>query len=241
MRESVVVIGALLLAVVVGAAPGAQAATKCTFYVVHGIPGQDVGKAADLPVDVSFNGVYVVKALKFGKVSAALKLDPGSYGVKVYEAGMGPAAAATPLIQATVALADNEQASIVLHLTRTGKATLTRFRDDLSKIPNASGRIVVHALLAGADMGYRFTDNLYEHGHPMNTVDWLQNGNRIAMEVGTMAGSAYTLEIIEASENAPTFLKKAVTVLPNKVQLIYVVGTARTSSIAALNRVAAVK
>jgi len=65
-------IGALLF-VAVGVASAAAAPAKCTFYVVHGIPGQDIGKAADLPVDVSFNGVYVVKALKYGKISAACR------------------------------------------------------------------------------------------------------------------------------------------------------------------------
>lgn len=241
MKKAAVIIGSLVFVWIVLAAPGAQAATKCTFYIVHGIPGQDIGKAADLPVDVSFNGAYLVKALKFGKVSAALKLDAGSYGVKVYESGMGPAAAPTPLIQATVVLADNEQASIVLHLTKAAKATLAKFTNDLSKIANANGRIVVHALIAGVDMGYMFTNNKYEHGHPMNTIDLLQNGNKCAMEVGTADGSAYTLEVIESKENAPTLTRKAVSILPNKVQLIYVVGTANTTSIAVITKVIAVK
>jgi hypothetical protein len=237
MKKSILVVVTLVLAGLAWAAPGVQAATKCTFYVVHGLPGLDIAKAADLPVDVAFNNVYVVKALKFGKTSAALKLDPGSYAVKVYEAGQGPTAAATPLIQTAVVLAENEQASVVLHLTKAGKATLTKFANDLSKIVGGSGRIVVHCLIAGADMGFYFLNNKYEGGHPLNLIDWLPAGNKCAMEVSPAWGTSYKLEVIESKPNAPTFLQKDFSVVANKVLLIYIVGTVRTSSLTVITKV----
>lgn len=233
MRKGVIVVGVLLLAGMAWVAPCAQAATKCTFYVVHGLPGQDIGKAADLSVDVAFNGAYVAKALKFGKVSNAVKLDPGSYAVKVYEAGQ----TATPLVQATVVLAENEQASVVLHLTKTGKAALSKFTNDLSKPAAGTGRIVVHALIAGADMGYWFENNKAgEDGHPLTLVDWVPAGAKYAMEIGVAWGASYTLEVIESKPNAPTFLRKVANVLAGKVQLFYVIGTAGTSSMTVITK-----
>jgi hypothetical protein len=237
MRRTVILVSVLLLFGLAWAAPGIQAATKCTYYVVHGLPGQDIGKAADLSVDVAFNNVYVVKALKFGKISAALKLDPGSYAVKVYEAGQGPTTGATPLIQATVVLGENEQASVVLHLTKAGKAGLSKFTNDLSKPVTGTGRVVVHALIAGAEMGYWFNNNGGQDGHPLTLVDWVPAGAKYAMEVGVAYGAAHTLEVIESRPNAPTLLQKGITVVSGKVQLLYVIGTAKTSSMAVIAKV----
>lgn len=98
MHKRVAVAGIVSLLFASALAPGLAAATKATVYIVHGLPGKDIGKAADLPVNVTFNGVHKALDYRLFRVSPALKINPGAYAVKVYEAGTD---GTTPLVLKT--------------------------------------------------------------------------------------------------------------------------------------------
>lgn len=237
MKKSALALLALATAALGWAAPELHAAKTCTLYAVHAIPGQAIGKASDLAVDITLDGTSVSKGLSFGKFSATLKLDAGSHALKVYEAGR----TTTPLIQTTFALAENEKAALGLHVSRAGKAMVTKFTNDLSPIANGCGRFVVHLLTTGGKsqgcVGFEFSSHLYSHGHPKYTMDGLTPGNKGSVEIYPQMGPGFTFEVLEGDEHQATLAEKAYTVLANKVQLIYIVGTAEKGSLAVITKV----
>ena len=87
-----------------GGTAGASAMNgDATVTVVHGIP--------DTPVDVYVNSKDVLPDFKFGTVSPALSLPPGTYAVAVKAAGT-----ATTLLSASETLKADENATIVANL-----------------------------------------------------------------------------------------------------------------------------
>jgi hypothetical protein len=220
---------ALFLCILV-TAPGLAATTKATVYLVHGLPGKDIGKTADIPVDISFNGLYKAKAFKLLQVSPALSLAAGSYSLKVYEAGLGPANAAAPLIQKSIVLGEGEQATVIIHLTSAKKATLTKFTNDLSPVANRASRFIVHGTAAVSAFAAGFTHPTWPDGHPLYQADAIANGNKIAVEITPQYGVTYFFEVTEANEDAYRLFSKMMPILANKVNLIYVIGAPKTAT-----------
>ena len=75
----------------------AEAARAAEVYVVHGIPGEDLGLDPRLPDDVEVDGSCVVAGLEFGDVEGPLSLDPGRYTFEISLASDGAGDCAGPL------------------------------------------------------------------------------------------------------------------------------------------------
>jgi hypothetical protein len=73
---------AVALASLISLAP-AQAAGNAKVYVVHGIPGRDLGLQPSLPVDVSVNGACALTRFKYTDTVGPIELPAGSYNVTV--------------------------------------------------------------------------------------------------------------------------------------------------------------
>lgn len=120
-------------------------AAAAQVYVVHGIPGQDVGAAAELPVDICLAGGSLVGGLTgvtFGGIAGPLDLPAGKYDLEVRLSGGG--ACAGPLAVAnTVYLALGESVSIVAHLGEQGAPALTKFTNDVRALGHERTRLVV--------------------------------------------------------------------------------------------------
>ena len=240
MKKQIAVLGVFSFLCGLAMAPEVAATTNATVYLVHGLPGADLGKAADLPVDISFNGMYKAKAFKHPTVSAALSLAAGTYAVNVYEAGMGPAAGTTPLIRKSIVLKEGEQASVVIHLTGAKKATLTKFTNDLSPVANKSARYVVHNTAAVSYFGAGFVPAAGE-GHPLCIAEAIGYRNRFAVELDPKWGAEYFMGVIESSPDSELWLKKMLQVAADKVHLIYIVGTPKTATFQAITKTFALR
>jgi hypothetical protein len=118
---------ALLLSFAAFAGPAAAS----DVYVVHGIPGQDLGLDPALPVDVCLaDGTPILTGVVFGAIAGPLSLDPGRYDIEVRladgSACGGPLATLTTLL-----LSFGENTSVVAHLDEQGAPALTKFGNDL--------------------------------------------------------------------------------------------------------------
>ena len=124
----------------------AQAATTATVSVVHGIPGT--------PVNVFVNGKLTLTDFKPGTVAGPLQLPPGSYTVTVFPAS-NMTGTGTPVIKATATLTGGENASLVAHLSASGKPVLTAFVNDTAAVAAGQARLVVRHTAAAPAVDVR--------------------------------------------------------------------------------------
>jgi hypothetical protein len=136
-------------------------------YVIHGIPGSDLGLPNELPVDVIVNGAAALTNFKYGDIAGPLTLDAGRYDIEVRVAQddhKGPLAIANSFY-----LAATENCTIAAHLTEEGVPNLTKFVNDLRKLDASTTRLVIRHgaaapgvnVLAVGGGTYRWFYNLY--------------------------------------------------------------------------------
>ena len=83
MKIKNLLVGAALLAPLLLVSPPAAASDIVDFdmgfnasvYIVHGIPGQDLGFAENLPIDIAVDGDCVLRNLVFGQIYGPLSFE----------------------------------------------------------------------------------------------------------------------------------------------------------------------
>ena len=115
-------------------AGAANAASKATLNVVHGIPGVNV--------NVCVNGAKAIADFKPGDVVTGVKLPAGSYDLKVVaqaDSCSGPA-----ILQANgVALKAGRNYTAVANLNASGTPKLSLFRNDVRPVREGKARLTV--------------------------------------------------------------------------------------------------
>lgn len=139
---------ALLLAL---AAP----ALAADVYVVHGIPGADLGLDPALAVDVDADGAPALSGFEFGDVAGPIDLPTGEHTFEVRLAGV-----ATVVATARLQFGLNETAVIVANRDANGTIQLSKFTVDTSGQGEGQARLAVaHAArLAPVDVTAKGTD-----------------------------------------------------------------------------------
>lgn len=120
-------------------------------YVVHGIPGEDLGTDPALPVDVSVNGACALPGFTFGEIVGPLALDAGSYDIAIALADPENPCGNPPVIEAAgIELESGKSYSIVAHLTADGAATASVFVNDVASRKYTARVNVFHTAAAPA-------------------------------------------------------------------------------------------
>lgn len=144
-----VAVAALAMLTTLGAlvAP-AQAAGTGTVSILHAVPG--------LTVDVCANGQKLLSDFKPGTLTKPQMLPAGSYDIRIFAAGKGPAG--TPAIETDgVKVAAGVNATIVAHLTAAGKPTASVYVNDVSMIAAGKARLIVRHDAAAPAVDVRAT------------------------------------------------------------------------------------
>ncbi|MFJ5877282.1 DUF4397 domain-containing protein [Streptomyces sp. NPDC093088] len=123
----------------------ADAEGQATVSVLHAVPG--------LTVDVFAGDKELLPDFKPGTLTDPLKLDAGSYDIKVFKDGEGPGG--TPAIEKTVEVPAGANATLVAHLTADGKPALDAFVNDTSKVPAGKARLTVRHVAAAPAVDVR--------------------------------------------------------------------------------------
>lgn len=121
------------------------ASDQATVSVFHGVPG--------LTVDVYAGDKELIPDFKPGTLTDPMKLDAGSYDIKVFKDGEGPDG--TPAIEKTVDVPAGANATLVAHLTADGKPALDAFVNDTSKVPAGQARLTVRHVAAAPAVDVR--------------------------------------------------------------------------------------
>jgi hypothetical protein len=132
-----------------GLALAAPAMAKGTVYVVHGIPGGDLGLDADLPVDVSVNGACALEGFVFGDIVGPLGFDAGSYDIDIALANAEAPCSNDPVLSAGgIEIEDGVNYSIVAHLDEAAGITASVLVNDVSLSKYAAKVNVAHVAAA---------------------------------------------------------------------------------------------
>ncbi|MFF9279842.1 DUF4397 domain-containing protein [Streptomyces griseosporeus] len=121
------------------------AGDQATVSVFHAVPG--------LTVDVYAGDKELIPDFKPGTLTEPMKLDAGSYDIKIFKDGQGPDG--SPAIEKTVDVPAGANATLVAHLTADGKPALDAFVNDTSKIPAGKARLTVRHVAAAPAVDVR--------------------------------------------------------------------------------------
>ncbi|GGT10500.1 DUF4397 domain-containing protein [Streptomyces chromofuscus] len=137
-----------VLSVTAGSSALAQpraADEQATVSVLHGVPG--------LTVDVYAGDKELIPDFEPGTLTDPMKLDAGSYDIRIFQDGQGPDG--TPAIQKTVDVPAGADATLVAHLTADGEPALHAYVNDTSEVPAGQARLTVRHVAAAPAVDVR--------------------------------------------------------------------------------------
>lgn len=227
---STLVAGLVTLAAAAGAPPSA-AAQNASLYAVHGIPGDELGLAVALPVDVTANGscVAALNGLTFGEIRGPLSLPAGSYAIEVKLANaIDPCSGPTTGLTATVTLQAGGNYSLVAHLTDTAAPTLSAYANDVSRTPPGGARVIVHHTAAAPAVNITLRRGAGSGSNPAAVVDGLANPGQAT---ATVRPGEYRLSIAPSSApDTVVFGPAGVAFQPFTTTLVYAIGNIGTGT-----------
>ncbi|MEU3294026.1 DUF4397 domain-containing protein [Streptomyces longwoodensis] len=126
-------------------AQSGAAGEQASVSVLHAVPG--------LTVDVYAGDDELIPDFKPGTLTDPMKLDAGSYDIKIFKEGEGPDG--TPAIEKKVDVPAGADATLVAHLTADGKPALDAYVNDVSKVPAGKARLTVRHVAAAPAVDVR--------------------------------------------------------------------------------------
>ena len=193
---------------------------NASVFVVHGIPGDDLGLDPDLPVDVSINGDCALEEFMFGEIIGPIELPEGSYDIAIGLANADEPCSEEPVINADdVKLYGNLSYSIVAHLSEKIEPTASVFLNNLSAYRYFPRVNVFHTAAAPR------VDIRFERSHLLSWRRTLKDvGNGEGDDLLLFRG-AWDVSILPAGGNTPVFGPTRLKFKSNKAYLAYAVGS----------------
>jgi Domain of unknown function (DUF4397) len=202
-------------------------------YVVHGIPGRDIGEAYNpsFPIDVSVDGACIVKNAQFGNIIGPVEIPSGTVTVLAYTANATNPCSGRAILGTQAGVAPRQTISVVAGETANRTPSLDPLIVDLTPVALNSGRVVVYhqadaptldvvgAALTADQQNVTLSD-IGLTGIPPG------KGKAAAVESGTVYLGRVTFPgAAEPSYGSPT------TVGNRAVEVEYLVGSAATGSL----------
>jgi len=200
-------------------------------YVVHGIPGGDLGLDPALPVDILVNGALcVLTEFTFGTIEGPLPLEPGMYDFAISLANTEEPCSNDPVINATgVPFEAGENASVIAFLDADGAPTATKFTNDVTRPGFFRSRLIAqHTAAAGAvDIEIKRRSPFFQ---PI-VVEGVENGQQAAAE---LFPGFVNISILAAGTPVVVLGPAELKLKPYRAHLVYAVGTPSTGSFTVL-------
>jgi hypothetical protein len=136
----------IAIAAVVSLLSVSPALAQSYTYVVHGIPGRDVGAAysPSFPIDVSVDGACVIKNAQFGNIIGPVEIPSGTVTVLAYTANATNPCSGRAILGTQAGVAPGQTISVVAGETANRALTFNPLIVDLSPVALNSGRVVVY-------------------------------------------------------------------------------------------------
>ncbi|MGI9491902.1 MAG: DUF4397 domain-containing protein [Geminicoccaceae bacterium] len=172
MQSSHTGIFALCLAPFLGAASVNAADT----FVVHGIPGQDLGLAPELTVDIAANGGCLLPGVEFGDVAGPVDVAPGAYDIEIRLANAGNPCSGAIAVTGSADIGVAPASVVIAHLDQNGGPEVSKFTTKTSAVDPANARITVYHTAAAPDVDLRL--NLASDHRRVAAIQGLGNGEQ---------------------------------------------------------------
>jgi hypothetical protein len=218
-----------IVAIVALTVPGAAIAqdtenNTADVYVIHGIPGEDLGLDPALPVDVLVDdALCLLEGFEFGDQAGPVALDEGTYNIKIGladETNPCDGAANSPVIEADVPFVAGESATVIAHLTEDIAPTASKFTLDVSRVGVWVSRIGVYHTAAAPAVDVKG----YRDRSPGRTINLLNVSNGEGGAVKQVWGD-WTFAIYPAGEPDPVFGPFPFFLEPFYARFVYAVGS----------------
>jgi hypothetical protein len=177
----------------------AASASASPAYVVHGIPGVDLGADPALPVDIKVDGACTLEGAEFGQVAGPVELPAGPKQIRMSLADATAPCDGAPAVTARVDVSIAETAILIAHLDQNGAPTVSRFTADAGPTDPHNGRLaVVHTARAPAvDLDI----SRVGREHPIATIEDLRPGD--ASFGADLPARMYDIAVAAAGEEDP--------------------------------------
>jgi hypothetical protein len=196
-------------------------------YVVHGIPGGDLGLDPDLPVDISVNGTCAIQDFRFGDILGPIDLPAGTYDIDISLADPNNPCGNPPVISVTgLMLMDDVNYSIVAHLDELGAPVASAFVNNVDATGRGKSRLIVHHTAAAPAVDVTVSREPDGTGPSLTIANFL-NGDQAETEVRP---GGWWVAIAPAGTGMPVFGPTEVELSPFTAYLVYAVGSVDTGS-----------
>ncbi len=215
--KRILLAAAVVLSVVVAAAPAGAQDDTSEVYALHGIPG--------VTVDVYINGELTLPAFEPETVAGPLTLPAGDYQLELFAEGADPEAD-TAVIDVTAPIPGGVSLSVIAHLDAEGNPTLGAFANDLSEIAEGNGRVTVRHTAAAPAV------DIVAGGAPVPGLEGLENGSEVVVELP--AGDYDTG--IAAAGTTEALVEAPITVVEGLNLVVYAIGSLDDGTFALLTQ-----
>ncbi len=198
-----------------------------TVYVVHGIPGSDLGLDPELPVDISLNGECAIQDFRFGDILGPLELPAGTYDIEISLADAeNPCGNPAVISVAGLELMDGVNYSVVAHLDELGSPIASAFVNNVDPTGRGKARLIAQHTAAAPAVDVTVAREEDGTG-PSLTISDFVNGDQAEAEVRP---GEWWVSIAPAGSGMPVFGPVAVELEPFTAYLVYAVGSVDTGT-----------
>lgn len=177
-------------------------ASAADVYIVHGIPGDDLGLDPHLPVDISVDGACAFPGVRLGEVLGPAPLEAGTYEVGISLADSASPCGGALAVTDTVGISVAETAVLVANLDVNGAPRLSKFTTKTAPIDADEARVTAYHTAAAPSVDLRVKSD--GGGNVVAVISGLENGEQ-SFPAEVPAG-AYLIRISPSPERDTGFL-----------------------------------
>jgi hypothetical protein len=222
--------GILVVIALIGTAVPAAAQTAAV-SAIHAIPGQSLGLAPSLPVDVyaTLNGGTKGKLLTFEykQIVGPVDVPTGTYLLEVFPAGTDPSG--TPLLDLTVDLEPGGNYTVIAHLTYKGGNppdpgfALSAFLNNLDSICRGRTRLAIRHTANAPEVDVKLQRGL--NGVVAGIFPGLSNPDDVGpgeVSAAVLLGGGYSASLLV--EESAVFKSDLLVLKPRRAYNVYAIG-----------------
>jgi hypothetical protein len=224
-----------------------QAIDDASVYIVHGVPGKDIGEEATYPVAIYINGTKRLSTVKYGKIKR-VKIPSGTATIELYKVGMEPEAGYPPVISGNFIFKKQETASIVAYLHPDGEVRFVKFTNDFSPAGAPSKcRLIIHNTSEEAQLRFDLCNFQKKDYHPWVENQVLEAGDKTVFEmakkslVGYYNGTWIWWLHLDDLTHRINLYEKPFSIKAGKAILVYFIGSSTTKTFKVIKRVVPLK
>jgi hypothetical protein len=212
MRQSSLVLVALVAIVAVLSGSVVTASAVATIYVVHGIP--------DAVVDVALDGECVLEGAMFADQAGPMDIPAGIHEVTVTAADPMNPCGGEVLLDVPFQLMDGENVTAVAFLDAMCMPTAAKFENHLEPTDPGKARIVLHHTVCAPPIDISISRDMDAPFDPI--IQGMANGDQVLDQV--RPGEWY-VSIAEAGSGMPAVGPTLVRVKPFMTYRVYAIGS----------------